>query len=511
MTTELTKELLASFSQGDETAVGTLRQILDPLLRGILRKEGLGSVADDLVQEAWLVAWQSRDCFDESVSFKKWITSLLRKCISHHRGKEKAQRRAVTAANECAVADERRREQATKRHTVDPFEKDNSDGRCVWIVPASHKAAVVEWGGVCLTWEGLHSGEEGLGDLLDYEILILGPRWDKQVDRFKRSKRAGVVRPIADFIRLGRTVIGLLPGPSFDPLLGVVDAGDANEVGEQGEEAANADAKDRNQDCRAETEALLVRLGGLVMTSTNSFGAKLECAERSFRRYLRRHAPGENRFETLFFPPSERVTPLAFDSRYGGLLAGWHDVGAGRIAVVPFNLRTFGDEDCAELARLGRAVALAAGVVSLRLSFVVSSKGLPNAVRVWRDGVQMSQSLLINGNQAVFLYALLQLSVLSQASDICSEDVVDYMCKLGVRVKASSVVALRSKLAKALREYLSQRRRRPYDLIGYDASAKTFAFTFSLWEQFPFGLEGGVGLQEAAGSQVGTGFGNPSS
>ena len=56
----------------------------DRLLRFALNRVGSRDTAEDLVQEAFLAAWQSRDTFDGRSSLETWLIGILRRKIADH-------------------------------------------------------------------------------------------------------------------------------------------------------------------------------------------------------------------------------------------------------------------------------------------------------------------------------------------------------------------------------------------------------------------------------------------
>ena len=71
-------------SQELDDPAGWVDRYGDGLLRFALTRVGCRDTAEDLVQEAFLAAWQSRSTFDGRASLGTWLIGILRRKIADH-------------------------------------------------------------------------------------------------------------------------------------------------------------------------------------------------------------------------------------------------------------------------------------------------------------------------------------------------------------------------------------------------------------------------------------------
>jgi RNA polymerase sigma-70 factor, ECF subfamily len=71
-------------SQELDDPAGWVDRYGDELFRFALNRVGCRDTAEDLVQDAFLAAWQSRDTFDRRASLGTWLAGILRRKIADH-------------------------------------------------------------------------------------------------------------------------------------------------------------------------------------------------------------------------------------------------------------------------------------------------------------------------------------------------------------------------------------------------------------------------------------------
>jgi RNA polymerase sigma factor (sigma-70 family) len=85
--------LVRAARDGSQSAFARLVAAHERSLRGFLRKSGFGE-ADDIAQEAFLVAWSSLDRLRDDEGFRAWLFGIAwRKALDHHRSARRAARR----------------------------------------------------------------------------------------------------------------------------------------------------------------------------------------------------------------------------------------------------------------------------------------------------------------------------------------------------------------------------------------------------------------------------------
>ncbi len=96
----LDEPLVVAAKAGDKIAYGRLVELHQSPVRGFLRqltKQDFG-LADDLAQDAFLLAYQRIETFRQDASFKSWVTSIAYKLFLQSIRKDKRRKALLTAS-----------------------------------------------------------------------------------------------------------------------------------------------------------------------------------------------------------------------------------------------------------------------------------------------------------------------------------------------------------------------------------------------------------------------------
>lgn len=145
MTTHDEQRLIARARKGDNRAFASLVSDHQHAVRGFLRRfTGVWSDADDLAQEAFVIAWSRLDRFEGRSSFRSWVCGIGYRLA---RDARRAETRALTRDTDWVA-------EADEMESAAPLEDRIALARAMANLPDDQRAAV----SLCLG-EGFSHGE----------------------------------------------------------------------------------------------------------------------------------------------------------------------------------------------------------------------------------------------------------------------------------------------------------------------------------------------------------------